>query len=174
MRTHSRAFTLIELVMVLLITGILAVVAVATISNLAETRVDLAAAKLRSDIRYAQVLAVTTQQRAGIFFDVGANTYTVSLEGPVNVWTPVTDPQSRQPLSYDLDLAPYSGLTLADVIFVSAGRALVFDRWGDPYGYDTATQTATALASFGQVSVQSGAVQRTITVQPGGGYVSSS
>jgi len=72
MRYGEEGFTLIEAVLVVALLAILAA-AVIIRNPIERLRVNGAAAKLKSDIRYAQKLAVTGQERAGIV--LSANGY---------------------------------------------------------------------------------------------------
>src|SRR5437762_410831 len=75
------AFTLVELVTVIGLIGIISVVAAgATMSYLSEIRSRAAAARLTSDIRYAQRTALASRLRSWVAFDVPGNTYRVYLE----------------------------------------------------------------------------------------------
>ncbi|HAK60447.1 MAG TPA: hypothetical protein DCO77_08710, partial [Nitrospiraceae bacterium] len=64
---NHKGFTLIELVMILVLVGIIAAVAVPRMSDVTGTNASAFAGKLRADIRYAQNLAMTENQRYRVY-----------------------------------------------------------------------------------------------------------
>ena len=70
-------FTLIELSVVITLLAILAWLAYPSLSSINEIRLDAAARRVASDIRYAQNRAIGTRTIHGVRFDAGAGRYTV-------------------------------------------------------------------------------------------------
>lgn len=97
-KNRGKGFTLIELVLVIVILGILAIVAIPAFNNLTPISLDAAARKVKEDLRYAQSLATTTGESHG--FEVTANsTYRVYN---VNTGTTVVSPYHHTPMTEDL------------------------------------------------------------------------
>lgn len=166
-----KAFTLIEMVIVILIAAILAAIAIAQAPNLPQLRLNLAANKLKSDIRFAQSYALATQQRTRIDFTTLANSYSIYRESSPGNWVILTNPLQKNNFTVALNQSDFSGVTISGVNFVAANYHLVFDASGIPYGYNPAGGATTALSSAGTVTL-SGNGTRTISVEPQTGKVS--
>ncbi|MDD5730025.1 MAG: MerR family transcriptional regulator, partial [Candidatus Omnitrophica bacterium] len=79
----GRAFTLIELVMVMVILGILAVLSVPRIESFNSIKLKAAAIKTGSDIRYVQQFSVSRHASSRITFNIEpANYYLAEEEFP--------------------------------------------------------------------------------------------
>lgn len=66
---NEKGFTLIELVMILVLIGIISAVIVPRFGNVSETKAGALKDKLKADIRYAQNLAMTQNQRYRVYFN---------------------------------------------------------------------------------------------------------
>lgn len=131
-----RAFTLIELLIVLTILGILAAVAIPTVSAPDLARLKSAAMVLAADIEFAQAEAIATGRPCRVEF-VGGNRY--QIVDPSGGGTPVVvrRPQNDSPAHagfYVVDLddpSPIRGVRIASAAF--GRRALVeFSSFGAP------------------------------------------
>ena len=92
----SPGFTLIELIMVIVLIGILAVSVVPKFIDTSAISLHGAAAMIAADIRYAQELAMGTNQPESITFTNGASSYdtvdgrTINLPSNVSILTGAT------------------------------------------------------------------------------------
>ncbi|MDP8229666.1 MAG: prepilin-type N-terminal cleavage/methylation domain-containing protein [Candidatus Gorgyraea atricola] len=143
---RCKGFTLIELVVIIVILGILAVIAIPKI-DLTNLRINLAAEKVQSDIRYAQKMAMDIQKRTGVFFSSVNDNYTVYIEDSPGSWVIVKDPRTRNDFTIQLNQNEFAGVDITLVFFNVAGRPLVFDMFGTPYDYNIATGVATLLTN---------------------------
>ena len=117
-KTVARGFTLIELTVVIVIVGILAVVAVAKLSGVDAFEVQVFDST-KSAVRFAQKVAVA--QRTNVVVVVNANNVSVCYTNPA-CGSPVTDPTTGQAMT----LSAPTGVSVtgpASVSFDGLGRA---------------------------------------------------
>ena len=160
----SGGFSLIELVVVIVLAGFLAWIAYPTMTGHQEVKLDAAARRLASDLRYAQSQALSRRVIHGILFEPASRRYTVFAPDPS---APLTDPVDRsKPLRVDYASShEYSGVTIASATF-GATPGIKFDYFGVPR--DTA---GIDLATPGLVILAIGALRDTVEVTPETGVV---
>jgi MSHA pilin protein MshC len=154
----QKGFTLIELVMVLVLIGIVAAFVAPRLGNIAATNAGAFTDKLRSDIRYAQNLAMTRNQRHRVYFNAAPapNPGYAVTDGAGAV---AQDPAGGGNLSVILNAGDYAGITLA-----SPMAYIEFDSLGKPYDpLGNLTAAITVLTVFPSsdtvtISPQTGAV----------------
>lgn len=173
MKISNRGFNLIELIIVIVVIAVLAAVSMNTKGNLSQIRLEQAINKIKSDIRYAQTLATTLQKRTGVLFRATQDDYLVYIEQSPGSWSLATDPLKKANFQVYLNTGDYSGVDLTIVYFNAYNQALVFDKWGNPYGYNVGTGVATALVNPAGVrlSIESDTVD--VRVERGTGRVYS-
>jgi MSHA pilin protein MshC len=143
---NCKGFTFIELVMVIVLVGIIAVYAGTRLGDVTDTKAGAFVDKLRADIRYAQNLAMTRNQQYRVYFNgsggAPANGYSV-----VNNVTSVTalDPAGGGNLIVTLNTGNYSGITVS----TPAGGYIEFNALGAP----TAAATVTISPGGQQVTI---------------------
>lgn len=170
-------FTLLELIMVTVLVGILAFVAVPRMPNMAVIRLDFAAQKMQSDIRYAQSLAVSSQRWTRLVFNDAGDNYSISIDGiddgvsNPGSWVTVLDPLTNNNFVVQLNSGDFVGVDLTQVIFNGSNNQLVFDKWGNPYSYGGAGGV-TVLSNPSRVRVSSSSGVKDIFVERGTGRVS--
>ncbi len=156
----QKGFTLIELVMVLVLLGIVAVFVAPRLGNVPSTNAAAFTDKLRADIRYAQNLAMTRNQRARVTFRNAPNGYDVTLGG-----NPVIDPAGSGNLSVTLNTGNYAGISITIPTGFS-GNYVEFDSLGVPYEGGGAP-----LGAARSVTVTGGGSNYSVSVQPQTGAV---
>jgi prepilin-type N-terminal cleavage/methylation domain-containing protein len=151
---RNKGFTLIELVVVIAVTGVLAVTAAVVIYNYKSSYLPIAANKIKSDIEHARGLAMMRQGTTyGVFFDDANDRYTV-YQG--SILTPVADPQTKQDLIETFSKWPGLSITGGDY-------TVEFDQFGAPSTGGGGGVTITDGSGTRTISV--GAVTGKVTVQ---------
>lgn len=130
-----RAYTLLELLIVLSIAGVMAAIAVPRFSRAgARYRIDAACARIVADLDNARTHARSSSAKAALAFATSADGYTWQLSSSVlNAGDRV-----------DLSRPPY-GVTVLNPSFGS-DRTVIFDAWGRPDSGGTVTIAAGSSA----------------------------
>ncbi|MBI2083294.1 MAG: prepilin-type N-terminal cleavage/methylation domain-containing protein [Deltaproteobacteria bacterium] len=143
----GRGFTLLEVIFVIAILAVLVITAVPRL-NLSPAGLDAAARKIRSDILYAQSLAMSRGVPHGILFTAGGS-YILYQGSPA---TPITDPLTRTSFSEDLDRFYQT--------FVTNDYQVEFDLIGQP-----------TIGAGGNVVIQNGVATKMIQIGANTGRV---
>jgi prepilin-type N-terminal cleavage/methylation domain-containing protein len=151
---HAKAFTLIELTIVIVIVAILAVIAMIAWPGQG-INASAQAERLASDIRYVQNLAMTKHQRYRINFS--SSQYTLTDNASNGVIHPTTG-SSVVSLPSGMSLST-SGLSNGYIEFESNGR---------PYSAPT-----TALSSAATITISTSTTADTVSVAAQTGKVSA-
>ena len=137
--------------MVILFISILAVVAIPRFGSVSETRAELAAKKVASDINYAKTLSMTnrTSMWHRISFDSATDSYTIYKSTGA-----VKDPLTQAPgFTVQLDQGEYGGVTIQN-------------NFSTTFYYPLGTPSQS-----GVVTLQGGAIFKNISVTPVTGRV---
>jgi len=158
------AFTFIELVVVMVILGIAAMLAVPMLSSAADSQLQAAAAMIAADLDYAKNLAITRQMTVTVVFDAGTESYQVQDSGSVVLSHP-----TKVGASFRMNFASDSRTSRVDITAASfdGSSSITFDYLGSPYSGAT---TAVAMTS-GQIALSAGTYSTTVTVEPVTGYI---
>ncbi len=165
---RKSGFTLIETIIVSLVIGIIAIVVLTDITkSLSANRLEAAKWKLKSDIIYAQSLAVTQQANHGVIFNPGSNLYSVYKTTTSNI---VNDPSSHSLMTTNYNTeSNFQGVQINAVSLGSPNTdRLEFDSFGRPYS----DGGVTPLAADGTVTLSYGASTVTVTIAKNTGKVS--
>ncbi|MFP4356467.1 MAG: GspH/FimT family pseudopilin [Phycisphaerae bacterium] len=131
-RRKPQAFTLVEIIIVVVILSIIAAVSVPSWSTASDSAQSMAALRIVSaDLEYAQSIAITYRKEVTVEFDISGDSYTVKDAGGF-----VTHPINRD--DFAVDLNDISGTDKADITAAEFGSPtgvkLVFDETGTPVG----------------------------------------
>ncbi len=162
-RISLKAFTLIEIVMVIVILGVLALLAAPRFADFYFIKLRSAAVKVVSDIRYTQQYALANHDDYKIIFNTTNNTYDCQL---VSDSSYIKDPFTQGNLSVNFNTdVQYKGIKINSATFGS-GSTLRFNWQGIPQD-----STGAALTSAGTVNLTYQSRSITISVGPQTGLV---
>ncbi len=82
---NRKGYTILELIIVIVIAGIMAAVAIPKIGNVSKVDVYTAARIIKSDIRYAQQRAMSKFKTTTITFDANQDTYHITDTGGASI-----------------------------------------------------------------------------------------
>jgi prepilin-type N-terminal cleavage/methylation domain-containing protein len=159
---NQHGFTLIELVIIIVVLAIIAAVAIPRLGDVASTKAAATAEKIKSDIRYAQELAMTRNRSYRVYFNAApapGSGYAIvyDADGDGN-WGEVgefaSDPSGKGDLSITLNSGDYAGVTAS----LSAGSYIAFNSLGRPTTGGGATITMSPGGYTIIISAETGAV----------------
>ncbi len=169
-KLKNQAFTLIELMAVVMIAGILAAIVVPSISPSDDFRASAAARVMLSDITYAQAQALATQKKFYVVFE--DSQYSIqSRASDGAALAVVTHPVTKQDFTCPFGSGHLNNVYLATAQF-GTQSVLSFDESGTPMYWNSGTNTNTTLTTTGTIRIQSGSFYMTIKVAPYTGEIS--
>ncbi|MGD0769687.1 MAG: type II secretion system protein [Tepidisphaeraceae bacterium] len=163
---RARAFTLIEVLVVVLIMGIASAVILPEVSGQDDMNAAAAARMVMGDLLYAQNRAIAMQQYEYVVFNQTGQSYSLydgTSSGPAT--TPLTHPING--ISYVMTFGQAgcnnvsSNVTLGSVSF-NGQSTIAFDETGVPYSYSSGPPTP--LTGTGTIQLASGNYSVTISV----------
>lgn len=152
------AFTLVEVLVVVMIMGIAAALVVPQLLNAGSMTIQAASRMVMSDVLYAQNEAIARQTERRVVFDVDNNSYAVADDSGTTLsvpWMP-----SGYAIDFDADKR-FAGVTLTAVDF-GGTSTLAFDELGAP----TAGGTIELSANTNQYRITVSAFTGRVTVEP--------
>lgn len=162
----ARAYTLVDVIGVMLLIGIVGLGTVASMSAVPTSRQHAAAKQIQQDLSFARERSMATGNRHWVVFSTSTQAYSILAEDPLNPGragaATMIDPATRSAFTIQLNLNHWTGVTLISAVFGS-GSEVGFDWLGRP------TQTnGTLLAANGIVTISGG---HQVIVQQGTGVV---
>ncbi len=162
-------FTLVEIIIVIMIIGIAAFLAVPMFSSAADIQISTAANIIASDLEYVKSLAITRQKNYSVIFDPANESYRVvetSIPG-----TPIPHPikpGATFVVTFTGD-SRTNHVNIVDANFdADADKTITFDYLGTPYRDNSGVLPLTAN---GQISLSADTFVMTVVVEPVTGYI---
>lgn len=129
-RKTFQAFTLMELLLVLIVIGIAAALAIPLYVSAADTQLRTAASMIASDLEYAKSMSISTGKSHSVVFDTSAESYSIKdsdgqvIAHPVHIGS-----------DYTVDFANDSRLNKVNIVNTNFGAAntVSFDNIGAPF-----------------------------------------
>ena len=178
---EQAGFSLLELSVVVLILGILALAVIPDSAPTAQQKLDLVAERIAQALRFAQSESLRTGEHHGVTISQVTQTITVKkwdlTTDPVSTELVPYHPVDKQGFVFDADrisLAPGVSITNGSDIFLYAvigrRRSLIFDPRGAPVWVRGSDDSIFPLLD-GTVELGSGQDSRRVIVAPGSGRV---
>lgn len=145
----GRAFSLIELIVVMMIIGILTTVVIIKFTGVDSQSNRVAANELRTHLSYVRNMAMNHERAMKAVFDVASNRYDVfaAVSNLSGDYLPAEDPVTRQAWSVDLN-SKFSGVALSSVN-INGGNTLYFSETnGIPLDAALAPLTSNSVIAF--------------------------
>jgi len=160
----TRAFTLIELIAVIVIAAILSALAIPSIGAIGDARSAGAARVVAGTLEYGRETAINSGLHSWVAFDTSANTISLlaNAEGSSSYAsaTAMPDPRTGQPMVITLGSGDFAGVDLVSVS-LPKGSVLGFDWLGTPIDVDQQAFSSDATITL------SGNVQITVSAMTG-------
>ncbi|GIW76221.1 MAG: hypothetical protein KatS3mg104_1284 [Phycisphaerae bacterium] len=170
MSQRRRAFTLVEILMVVLILGIIGALIIPQIGQRDDIKLGSAARVMIADLSYAQSQSITSRKRCFVFF--GSDQYQLKTRPAPG--QPLQDlPHPVQPGNYvtTFHTGPLSGVSIIEAD-INGLDALSFDEMGSPLAYDANADTSQVISVPARIRMQSGSQILTILIEPYTGQMS--
>jgi prepilin-type N-terminal cleavage/methylation domain-containing protein len=159
----KRAFTLVEILTVVVILAITSAIIIPQISSRDDLKAASAARVLMADLIWAQNRAISSQQKQYVIF--GTNTYTLWYKDSALVMHESTNPitQSTYTTTFKVPGTPLADVEITGTPTFEGKTGLCFDEMGTPYGYDGTAETS--MTSTGTIQVKCGENVLTISIE---------
>jgi len=176
LKPKQAGFSLLELSIVVLILGIMAIVVIPDSSPTSQQKLDLAANQIAQALRFAHSEALRTGEHHGVTISQTTQTITVKkydvTTDPVSTELIPYHPVNKQSFVFDADtisLAPGVSIINSSDIFnyitIGRRRSLIFDPQGVPAWVMSAGSSVYRLEE-GVVELGNGQNQRNVVVAP--------
>lgn len=148
--TNREAFSLIELIVVMLVIGILAVTAVVKFTGTESYNTRLAAQQLRAHLTYIRNMAMNRERTTRVVFNKAANNYTVWIDATgTGAFVTAKDPVTQRDWIVDIGDSFRDVVLSAVDIGVSGGTNLYFSETnGAPFYAVWAPLATTGTVTF--------------------------
>ena len=162
-RPVKTAFTIVELLVVIVILAIAAALAIPTISSSATTQLKSASNMLAGDLEYAKSISISSGRNHTVAFNESAESYSIQDEGGDTIEHPV-----KKGFDYVVSFSSDSRVGSVEIYDADfdGTNSIKFDYLGSPYD-----GSGGALNS-GSVVLRSGSSSLTVNVEPVTGYIS--
>ena len=161
-------FTFIELLIVMVILGIAAAIAVPMMSSAASMQIRAAGTMVAADLEYAKSMAISRGQQYLVVFDAANETYEIQDSGGNVISHPV-----KKGFSYEVDFANDGRLDRVDIVSANfdGETTIGFDYLGSPYSVVGGTSSD---LNSGTITLQAGSVTKTVSIEAVTGFITVS
>ena len=161
---NNKAFTLIEMLMVIVILAIISLMVIPQMSSASSAQLDAASSIIASDLEYAKSLSISKQQWHSVVFDESGESYQIQ-DSDGNVVPYKMNPSGYYIVNFTKD-SRLSRIDLHEAKFDDSS-IITFDYLGSPY---SGSGTSNPMAS-GSITLQVQGIESHITIEPVTGYI---
>lgn len=161
----KKAFTLVEMLILVMILSIVAMVAIPMLGSASTMQVKAAANKIAADLEYAKSMAISRQKNYSIIFDIDNETYQIQDDSGVVIKDPMQTSKD-----FVVDFKKDSRISQVNILSVSFDSAVVitFDYLGSPY---SGMSSNSLIDGSNGITLKAGDTQMEILVEPVTGYI---
>jgi prepilin-type N-terminal cleavage/methylation domain-containing protein len=162
LRRVGRAFTFVELMVVIVILAIAAAIVVPMASSGSAMQLRAAVNMVSADLEYAKSLAISRGQMYSVVFDTAAESYQIEDPNGTVIPHPV-----KKGFLYVVNFHTDGRLGQVNIVSANfnAGNRVKFDYLGSPF------DSADSALNSGVVTLKVGTTTRTVTVEPVTGFI---
>jgi len=169
-KSYLTGFTLIEILIVVVLIGIAAMIAVPMMSSAASMQIRSAANMIAADLEYAKSMAISRGQNYSVVFYKDDESYSIKVEGSE---TPIQHPVKKG-FPYTVNFASDSRLDRVDIVNADfdadPSQTITFDYLGSPYSGTGGSKSP--LLNEGSIELQADGFTKTISIKAVTGYIS--
>ncbi|MHC4221198.1 MAG: prepilin-type N-terminal cleavage/methylation domain-containing protein [Planctomycetota bacterium] len=161
------AFTLVEIMVVVIILGIAAAIVVPMAGSASGMQLSSAATKIAADMEYAKSIAISRQQNYSVIFDAANDSYEIRVTGEAD---PIEHPVKRG-FDYAVDFQEESNLDQVGIFSAVFGSTseIIFDYLGSPKD-----GSGNDLSAEGVITLKADGSTKTVSVEPVTGFMTIS
>lgn len=163
----ARAFTIIEILIVVVLLAIAGMMVVPMMSSAASIQIESAANIVAADLEYAKSMAISRGQNFSVVFDETTESYQI-FKNQGGILVPIDHPVKKG-FKYVVNFSSDSRLNRVYIFDANfdGTNTVQFDYLGSPINGNN-----TPLMNSGVISLQAAGITKTIRVEPVTGYIS--
>jgi len=158
-QSYLTGFTFIEILIVIVLIGITAMIAVPMISSSASMQIYSAANMIAADLEYAKSMAISRGQNFSVVFEKENDSYSIKQEGSEE---PIQHPVKKG-FPYTVNFQSDSRLDQVDIFDAvfnpNSSTTITFDYLGSPKNGE-----GSDLIGEGVITLQAGGITKTISI----------
>lgn len=158
-------FTIIEILIVVVLIGIMAMMAIPTMSSAGSIQIRAAANMIAADLEYAKSMAISRGQNYSVVFDENAESYSIKKDDSV-IPHPV-----KKGFDYIINFRSDSRLNRVDIVDADfdadPSQTITFDYLGSPY-----SGSGPSPLNSGIITLEAGGITKRVRIEPVTGYIS--
>ena len=164
-KNAKKAFTLVEMLIVVVIIAIAAMIAIPQIGSASVFKLNAAVNVIASDLEYAKSLAISRQSCYSVIFDTASESYRIVDENGNDI-----ENEFKGGDSYVVDFKKDSRLQNVDIsaVNIDGTNSISFDYLASPY---SGTDLTSSLIDNAVITLSTGNNSAGVEIEPVTGYI---